>query len=444
MNPRISLLASSILLFGALYSLALSARAEDLVDIYQQATQNDAQFRGARAQMQQTLEVKPQAQARFLPSVNFGANYTRSKTDVTSSSASSNDSYPSTGYSLTLTQPLFHADAFAQSTQADALIGQAEAQFKAEELALALRVAERYFEVLAAQDNLTFVTAEHEAIGKQLEQTKQRFNVGLIAITDVHEAQARFDLSSAAVIGADNRSANAWEGLREVTGQSYKALATLISDAPLVAPTPADIEQWAQSALKQNPAVQAARFAMESAEAEESRQKGFNYPTVDAVGSYSNSDNSDAPLGQGLERKDTSVALHLNWSLYQGGSIRSAVRKANLQVEQAKFALEQQRRNATLQTREAYLGVTANISRVAALKQAVVSHKSALAATEAGYEVGTRTTVDVLNTRTGLFLAQRDYTQARYDYILATLRLKGATGSLATEDLQQINGWLKK
>ena len=443
MNPRITLLASSILLFGALYSLALSARAEDLVEIYKQATQNDAQIRGARAQMQQALEAKPLAQARFLPSVNLGANYTRSKTAVTPSSGSGNSSYPSTGYSLTLTQPLFHADAFAQYTQADAQASQAEAQFKAEELALTLRVAERYFEVLAAQDNLTFVKAEHEAIGKQLEQTKQRFNVGLIAITDVHEAQARFDLSSAEVIGAENRLANAWEALREVTGQNYKTLATLIPDAPLTPPTPADIEQWAQSALKQNPAVQAARFAMDSAEAEVSRQKGFDYPTVDVVGSYSNSDRSDAPV-QGLETKDKSVALHLNWLLYQGGTTQSAVRKANLQVEQAKSVLEQQRRSATLQTREAYLGVTANISRVAALKQAVVSHKSALAATEAGYEVGTRTTVDVLNTRTGLFLAQRDYTQARYDYILATLRLKGATGSLATEDLQQINGWLIK
>ncbi|MBI3774121.1 MAG: TolC family outer membrane protein [Gammaproteobacteria bacterium] len=440
MNPRISLLTSSILLLGALYSLALSARAEDLLDIYKQAAQNDPQIRGARAQMEQVLETKPQARARFLPSVGLGANYSRSKSDITG--LNSNDSYPSKGYNLSLTQPIYHGDAFAQSDQADALVNQAEAQFKAEELALALRVAERYFEVLAAQDNLAFAKAEHEAIGKQLEQTKQRFNVGLIAITDVHESQARFDLSTTQVIAADNRLASAWEALREVTGQSYKALATLTPDAPLVAPTPADIEQWAQSALKQNPAVQAARFAMESAEAEVSRQKAFHYPTLDAVGSYAKSDNSDAPFGQ--ERTDKSIGLQLNWSLYQGGAVQSSVRKANLQVEQAKFFLEQQSRNAALQTRESYLGVTANISRVAALKQAVVSNKSALAATEAGYEVGTRTTVDVLNTRTGLFLAQRDYAQSRYDYILATLRLKGATGTLATEDLQQVNAWLKK
>ncbi len=442
MNPRITLLASSVLVFGALYSLALSARAEDLLDIYKQAAQNDPQIRGARAQMQQVLESKSQAQARFLPSVGVGANYARSKSDVTTATASGNESYASTGYNLTLTQPLYHADAFAQSNQADALVKQAEAQFKMEELGLTVRVAERYFGVLAAQDNLTFVKGEHEAIGKQLEQTRQRFNVGLIAITDVHESQARFDLSTTQVIAADNRLASAWEALREVTGQSYKELASLIPDAPLVAPSPTDIEQWAQSALQQNPAVQAARFATESAQAEVSRQKSAHYPTLDAVGSYAKSDSSDAPQGQ--ERTDTSVALRFNWLLYQGGAVQSSVRKADLQVEQANFFLEQQRRNTTLQTREAYLSVTANISRVAALKQAVVSNKSALAATEAGYEVGTRTTVDVLNTRTGLFLAQRDYAQSRYDYILATLRLKSATGSLATEDLQQINGWLKK
>jgi outer membrane protein len=367
---------------------------------------------------------------------------TTSTPTTSSTVANNNDSYPSKGYNLTLTQPVFHADAFAQSEQADALVNQAESQFKAEELALAIRVSERYFEILAAQDNLTFAKAEHEAIGKQLEQTKQRFNVGLIAITDVHESQARFDLSTTQVIAADNRLATAWEALSEVTGQTYKTLATLTPDAPLIAPTPADIEQWARSALKQNPAVEAARFAMQSAEAEVSRQKGFHYPTFDAVGSYSKSDNSDAPFGQ--ERTDKTVSLQMNWSLYQGGAVQSSVRKANLQVEQAKYFLEQQSRNATLQTREAFLGVTANISRVAALKQAVVSNKSALAATEAGYEVGTRTTVDVLNTRTGLFLAQRDYAQSRYDYILATLRLKSATGTLATEDLQQVNAWLKK
>ena len=442
MNSRISLLTSSVLLFGVLYCLALSVRAEDLLEIYLQATQNDTQIGGARAQMQQALEAKPQARARFLPRLDAGANYTKSTSDVTFATGSSKPDYTSTDYSLTLRQPLFHADAFAQSTQADALVRQAEAQFKAEDQALTLRVAERYFEVLAAQDNLAVVKGEHEAIGKQLEQTKQRFNVGLIAITDVHESQARFDLSTTQVISADNRLASAWESLRELTGQSYKTLATLISDAPLIPPTPADIEQWAQNALQQNPAVHAARFAMESAEAEVSRQRGFYYPTLDAVGNYNQVGSPGAPFVEA--RKDTSVALNLNWSLFQGGAVRSAVRKANLQVEQARFFLEQQRRNATLQTREAYLGVMANISRVAALKQAVVSNKSALSATEAGYEVGTRTTVDVLNTRTGLFLAQRNYTQARYDYVLATLRLKSSTGSLAPQDLKQINGWLKK
>lgn len=443
MNPRIPLLVSSILLFGAAYSFAMSARAEDLLDVYRQAQQNEPQLRAARAQLNQAAEARPLARSRYLPTVSLSAHFTQSRSELSSSSGDTKDNYPSSGYSLTLTQPLYHADAFAQNDQADAQVRQAEAQFKAEEVATSLRVAERYFEVLAAQDNLAFVTAEHEAIGKQLEQTKQRFNVGLIAITDVHESQARFDLSSAQVIAADNRLANAGESLREVTGQSYKSLAPLASDVPLVSPTPAEVDTWVQGALRQNPYVVAAKYGVDAAENEVQRQRGGGYPTVDAVGAYSNSDTSKSDAS-GIERTDTSVSLRLNWNLYEGGAVDAYTRRANQQLEQAKEQLEQQRRNIALQTREAYLGVMANISRVNALKQAVISHKSALAATEAGYEVGTRTTVDVLDARTGLFLAQRDYAQTRYDYILTTLRLKSSSGSLGADDLQQANGWLKK
>jgi outer membrane protein len=441
MHPR--LLASSILVFGLVYSFMSSVRAEDLVEVYKQAATNDAQYRAARAQMQATMEAKPQARARFLPSLRFGAEYSRSSTEVTTGSVTTKDDYPTTAYSLTLVQPLYHADAFAQNDQADAQLNLAEAQFQAEEQFLALRAAENYFSVLSAQDNLAFAKAEQESIGKQLEQTKQRFNVGLIAITDVHEAQARYDLANASVIAAENRLANAWEALRETTGQNYKSLATL-SDVPLVPPTPGDAEQWVQGALKQNPGLQATRFALDVAEGEVRRQRGTGYPSLDAVGTYSNSDTTSELTQADTERTATSIALQLNWSIYEGGAVSSATRRAGYDAEQAKEFLEQQRRVVSRQTREAYLAVLANISRVNALKQAVVSNKSALSANEAGYEVGTRTTVDVLNARTSLFLAQRDYAQSRYDYVLATLSLKAAAGTLGVEALQQVNGWLKK
>lgn len=443
MNPRVPLLVSSILLFGAAYSFAMSARAEDLLDVYRLAQQNDTQLRAARAQLNAQLELKPQARARLLPTLNLNADYTQTRSEVDAGSGTVKDSYPSNAVSLTLTQPLYHADALAQQDQADAQVGAAMANFKAQEQGLGLRAAERYFEVLAAQDNLVFVKTEHEAIGKQLEQTKQRFNVGLIAVTDVHEAQASFDLSSAQVILAENRLANAWESLREITAQSLRSLIGLPAETPLVPLTPADAEQWVQLALKQNPTVLAAKFAVDEAQETVRLQRGLGYPTVDLVGTFSESDTSKSDIS-GIERTATAVSVDLNWAIYKGGAIESATRRAAAQLDQAKENLEQTRRSVTRQTRETFLSVAATISRASALKQAVVSQKSALAATEAGYEIGTRTTVDVLNARTLLFASQRDFTQSRYDYVLATLQLQSAAGALGTEELQRANSLLKK
>jgi outer membrane protein len=437
------MLASTLLVFGACFAASMSARAEDLIDVYKLATQNDSQLRAARATLNAQLELKPQARARVLPTLNLSADYSRTRSESTSGSTTTEDDYPSRGISVTLTQPLYRADAFAQLDQADAQVSAAYADFKAQEQNLALRVAEGYFAVLSALDNLTFARAEHESIGKQLEQTKQRFNVGLIAITDVHEAQSRFDLSSAQLILAENRLANEWDALRELTGTNVKSLVALQPEAPLLPPSPADVEQWVQSSLKQNPALQSSKFSVDAAQYEVKRQRGLGYPTVDARGSYSDTDNSESD-NLGAERTSTSIWLELNWGIYRGGSVDSATRRAEAQLEQAKENMEQQRRDISLRTRASYLGVQANISRANALKQAVVSARSALSATEAGYEVGTRTTVDVLNARTQLFLAQRDHAQSRYDYVLAILNLKSSAGSLELNDLQQINGWLKK
>lgn len=443
MNPRMPLLVSSIVLFGAAYIFASSARADDLLDVYRLAQQNDAQLRAARAQLNAQLELKPQARARLYPTLNLNADYTQTRTEIDTGSTTTKDSYPSRSLYLTLTQPLYHADAFAQQDQADAQVSAAHANFKAQEQNLGLRAAERYFEVLASQDNLAFVKTEHEAIGKQLEQTKQRFNVGLIAVTDVHEAQARFDLSSAQVILAENRLANAGESLREITAQNVRSLAGLPAETPLPTPTPADAEQWVQMALKQNPTLVSAQYSVDEAQETVRLQRGLGYPTVDLVGTFGESDSSDSDIS-GAERTSTSVALGLNWVVYKGGAIESATRRAAAQLELAKENMEQARRSVTRQTRETYLSIVATISRASALKQAVLSQKSALAATEAGYEIGTRTTVDVLNARTLLFASQRDFTQARYDYVLATLQLQSAVGALGAENLQQANSWLKK
>ena len=432
---------------GLVFFPAVS-NGQNLIQIYNLAVTNDPELKRADAARLAALEARPQARSRFLPSVNVGANYTYQHQDLTTfpflGSASENTagSYPTDGYSLNLSQPLFYYDAFVQNRQADAKVAQAEAQFEAARLNLMLRVAERYFDVLAAQDNLSFAQAEKKATERQLEQTKQRFNVGLIAITDVHEAQASYDLTVAQEISAQNRLSNANEALREVTGQYHKELFALMKDTPLITPEPADIDKWAETALKQNLQLISSQFAVDIAANQIKFQRAQRYPTLDLVGSHNYSDNSDSLFFPTKTTSDV-VSIQLNWNLFQGGRVSSLARQASYQFNEAEATLEQQRRSTVRQTRDAYLGVIAGISRVKALNQSVISHRSALEATEAGLEVGTRTTVDVLNARTNLYLAERDYAQSRYDYILNTLRLKQAAGLLSERDLDAINKWLE-
>jgi outer membrane protein len=425
----------------------ISGYGEDLVAAYKLAVDSDPELKRARAAMLDAMEAKPQSRARFLPSLNGGADYTYQHRDQNfapdSGIPDSSKSFGSYGYSLNLSQPIYHYDAFVQSRQADSQVAQAQVNFVAAQQDLILRVSASYFEVMAAQDNLTFARAEKEAIERQLEQTKQRFNVGLIAITDVHEAQARYDLSVTTEIDAENRLDNAYEALREVTGRYIKDLAKLQDNSPLVAPQPSDIEKWVKTALEQNMQLLSSQFNVDIANEQINRQRSQRYPNVDLVGSYGYSDQSDAGPFSPETVTNMAVGVQLNWNFYQGGLIGSTVRQAAYRLTQAKESLESQRRTTVRQTRDTYLGTLAGISRVKALNQAVISQKSALDATEAGLEVGTRTTVDVLNARTGLFGARRDYAQSRYDYILNTLRLKQAAGTLAEQDLSMINKWLQ-
>lgn len=414
-------------------TLPLNVLGADLIDLYELARQSDPQLRSARAGFEATREGANQARALLYPDIRFTASKAENDEDGTD--------YSSDSWTLSLTQPLFRRDRFVAVSQGDLQTERAQLDLTAAEQALVVRLAERYFDVLAALDNLEFAQAEEKAIQRQLDQTKQRFEVGLIAITDVHEAQARFDLAVAQQIVATNQLANARESLREVTGQYHRELRSLSVQVPLVRPDPADIEFWGTAALEQNPAVAAARINSESARTEIDRLRSGHYPTVDLVASRNHSD-----VGGGLtgprEADTTSLRLELAIPLYQGGLVSSQIRQAEQIYNQALEALEQQRRAIELQTRSAYLGVVASISQVKALEQALVSSKSALQATEAGFEVGTRTIVDVLDAQRELFRAQRDVDRSRYDYVLNSLRLKQAAGTLEVGDLQQVNRWM--
>jgi outer membrane protein len=339
-------------------------------------------------------------------------------------------------------QPLYRQANFVGLSQADALVEQADATFEYAKQDLILRVASQYFAVLAAEDDLSFAKAERKSISEQLNQTQQRYKVGLIAITDVQEAQARYDQAVAQAIVAENTVAISRETLREITTKDPGQLAPLSNTHPLVTPDPADISQWVEKALRQNATLIATQKAVEVARKEVSRQRAGHFPTLDLVANRSYGNYGGGLLGK---RKvyDTTVSLQLNVPLFQGGMVTSLTRAAAYRLKQAQEKLEQQTRATERQTRSSYLSVIADISQVNALKQALSSSQVALKATQAGFEVGTRTAVDVLDSQRTLYLALRNYAQVRYNYVLETLRLKLAAGTLSEKDIQQLNPWLK-
>jgi outer membrane protein len=329
-------------------------------------------------------------------------------------------------------------------------IAKAEAVREAAQQDLIVRVAQRYFDVLAAEDRLNSITADREAIARQLEQAKQRFDVGLIAITDVQESQAAYDQSVANDIGARRSLATAREFLREITGQFVDELNAPGDDFPLATPDPNNETTWVNLSLSQNLNLVASRLDEELARDEISYRRNGHYPTLDLVANTGESESDTTisiptldPDFQRLNSKRDSISLQFNVPLFAGGGTSSLVREAVYLHRASREQLQRVTRETERQARDSYLGVLAEIARVKALEQAVSSSETALQATQAGYEVGTRTIVEVLNSQFALFVAITNYYQSRYDYIMNALRLKQAAGTLQVQDLEQIDQWLR-
>jgi outer membrane protein len=417
--------------------LAGPLHATDLKQVYQLALRSDPQLRAALASLRAARTQKPQARALFLPNITTSANSTWNQQDGTSSG-----DYNSNGYSLSLTQPVFHYDYFVRYRQAGLTIKKALADYSAADQALIVRVAERYFAVLSAEDNLRFTRADKKATKRQLEQARKRFEVGLIAITDVHEAKAAYDQTVASEIAAVSQLDSAREALQEITGRYLKLLSPLGKNVPLLKPDPASIEKWAETAKRQNLQLRSAMLNADIAQQNIRLQRSGHLPTLDLVAGRSKSIVHGGVFGARDTTTD-SVSLQFSMSLFQGGLVVAKTREAVQLYRQARELAEAQRRATLRQARDAYRGVVNGISRIMALQQATVSSLSAYKATKAGFEVGTRTIVDVLNAQRELFRARNNYAQARYDYILNMLRLKQAAGTLRPQDLVMINGWLQ-
>lgn len=429
---------------GVLTGLLMAplCQAENLLEIYELSNNNSAVFLAAVAEYEAAKEASPQAWAAVLPQLNLQGQHSNIDEDRTISGTTTIDSYDTDQYTLSLTQTIYNQSQFDQISQASAQVAAAGANFAHAKHELILRVAQRYFDVLAANDTLLFSRAEKQSIKEQLHQTRERFRVGLIAITDVHEAQARYDQAVASEIDAENKYTISLEDLRVVTNKRITSLVPLTTKAPLIVPEPADINAWVKTALDNNLLLLAADKSKQAARHALGIARSGHLPTLDLEADYTDYESSGGRFGA-LEQDSTTVSLVLTIPLYAGGGVNSASRQAAANYEKARQKHEQQRRLTISKARNAYLTAISNISRVKALKQALRSSKTALEATQAGYEAGTRTAVDVLDSQRDLFHAQRNYAHARYNYIMETLRLKQAAGTLAVKDLQQVNAWLQ-
>ena len=420
--------------------ICIPVQAQTLLELYQLAEQSDPQLKIANQERLIIFEKRAQARAPLLPQITLGAN--ANENWQTQNWMSGNDFENTTiGYNVSLRYALYRRNLNIQQEQVDSQIQQVDANYEAAKQALIERLSTRYFAVLAANDNLRFERTAKRAFNRQLDEANQRFEVGLIAITDVEEAQAGYDLAVADEIQAQNDLDNTYERLREITGTYHQVLATLKADTPLLEPKPANVNTWTQTALEENPKLLAAKYAIESARLEIGKQRAANLPTVDLVAQHSYNDTFRGDATGGFATNN-SVGIQLNYFLYEGGAIRSRTRESQQRRVQAIEEMEQERRVIQSQTRQAFWNLKSSISRVKALKQALNSTDTALKAIQTGFELGTRTSVDVINAQRDLLRAQRNYSNARYDYVLNTLRLKQAAGLLSQDDLVGINNWL--
>jgi outer membrane protein len=458
----------SVVIAASLWSCAaLAARGPDTLDlmqVYELALKNDPQIREADALRLASRESKPQAWAALLPQVSASGGYSENETSssrrgaVPDPNSATNtviqrrsDSFDGTNerFQVELRQTLFRWDQWVALKRADSQVAQAEADFGAASQELIQRTAQRYFDVLAAKDTVDAAEASQDAFSRQLEQADKRFEVGLIAITDVQEARAARDSAAASVIAAKRSLATAQELLRELTDEPISSLAAPIADLPLKAPDETQAD-WVARALQQNPRVISARLATDIAKQDINTARARRMPSVDlVVTDGSNSSEGDAistglPFDSTQDGDDQAISVQVSVPLFAGGRISSQVRQSTYQHRAARERLERASRETERQTRDAYLGVQSEISRVKSLQQALKSSQTALEATEAGFEVGTRTTVDVLDARRRLFDAQTNYSRSRYDYLLNVLRLQQATGTLTRADLESINASLEK
>ncbi len=421
---------------------AANAMAADLNDIYQSSVANDAEFAAAKAQRDAGDYQVDLARAALLPQVSVGITKVQTDVETETSSFVTDDSYTinTTNVNATVSQTLFNLNSWYLYQAAAAGGDASNLQYALSEQQLVVRSAEAYFNVLRAQENLETAQAEEKAVKRQLEQTQQRFEVGLIAITEVHEAEASYDLAYANLIGQEAAMDISFEALEQLTGQRFTELSRLKEDIDYVLPKK-PVSEWVNEGMTMYAGIQIAKEGVNAAQY--SHKAGWsNYaPEVNAQFQYTDGDQAGLG-GATTDTTSTSLILSASIPLFAGGSNYAKAKQAAAQSTEASANLDLQQRSVKSNIRSLYRKVQTDVLTIKARKRATISSRSALEATETGYQVGTRNIVEVLNAQRNLFSAQRDYANARYDYILDILNLKFYAGSLGEPDIQQLNVWL--
>ena len=434
---------TAALIAGLLASTGTLA-AEDLLAVARAALANDAQFQSARAQREATSEKLPQARAGLLPSLTLNGTTQWNDVEI-SKPVDRSTQYNSHNFGFQLTQPLFRWANWVQFEQGKLQVAAADAQLAQARQDTLLRAAQAYFDLLYAQDVLTSIVAQKTAASEQLELARKSFEVGTVTITDVHEAQSRYDLATAQEIAARSDIEVKRHALAVITGRAPDALRGLRSEVAFTLPEPARMEEWVDRAQTESLTVLAQLANQEIANREIERQRAGHYPTVDLVATYGQNKTVITFAGAPLNNESTTgtVGVQVSVPLFQGLGQESRVRESAHLLDRARAEVDFARRNAAQQARQAWLGVANGIAQTAALRAAQVSSQSSLDANKLGYEVGVRINIDVLNAQQQLYVTRRDLAKARYDTLLAQLRLKAAAGQLAEPEIEAVNALLE-
>ena len=427
--------------------------SQSLTQIYDLAKTNDLQYQANIAQFNANKEIEAISRGGLLPQISGNMSYGKAETDTSTSPSSVTSSFSdgtattdTLRYSVSLEQALINFSALNTYRSGKIQAAAAEVQLAADKQSLIIRSAQAYFDVLSATDQLKTSQAEEKALETQLEQTRQRYEVGLISINDVHEAQAAFDSAFANRLSTETNVGIQLEALTILTGRSHDQIATLKDNFTASAPAPNDKQAWIDAARKNNLLLQVSKLSADSAVFDANTAKANRYPELTGSLSYNFSDDerSSGATSRQTENDQFSASLNLRIPIYNGGSLTASQRQAaqNQLLAREQFLLTQ--RNTIQTTRSVFLQVNNDIAQINARKQAIISNQSALQATQAGYDAGTRDIVDVVNAQRNLFQAQRDYFTTVYNYIINTLELKQAAGMLSEVHLQELDNWLEE